>query len=241
MTEHKIPIRGENAAFFVNGAKRGESVMLLYPDQLTAVIIGSVRVWIYVGAPVVYLAVWFLVFHTIGFGPVAVWYLVGWWVWRALDKRRAARKAAAGGDSVTVIPLDQVTSVRRRKVRNAVSWLGLTNLTVTTADGTEYGFGGLMEQWPSYLADALTARGREVHVESETITVIGAGPGDSPLMSLLEYVISLGHNLDITSGHGQAVITRSPGIAGELYAYRTHRGRADRRAPRQHAAWTTRG
>ena len=131
-------------------------------------ITGSVRTWIYVGVPAVYLAVWFLVFHTIGFGPLAVWYLAAWWAWRAVDKRRAARKAAAGGDGVTVIPLDQVTSVRCRKGRKAPSWLGIRNLTVTTADGTEYRFDGLMEQWQGPLAGALAARGREVHVESET-------------------------------------------------------------------------
>ena len=33
MTE--IPIRGQAATFFVNGAKRGDGMLLLYPDQLT--------------------------------------------------------------------------------------------------------------------------------------------------------------------------------------------------------------
>ena len=75
MAERKIPIHGQTATFFVNGAKRGDGMLLLYPDQLTAVITGSVRTWIYVGVPAVYLAIWFLAFHTIGFGPLAVWYL----------------------------------------------------------------------------------------------------------------------------------------------------------------------
>ena len=35
-------------------------------------------------------------------------------------------------------------------------------------------------------------------------------------MSALEYVISLGHHLDIALGYGKAVITRSPGIAGDF-------------------------
>jgi hypothetical protein len=172
MTERKIPIRSQNATFSVNGAKRGEGMLLLYPDQLTAVITGSVRTWVYVGVPAVYLAVWLLVFHTIGSGLLAAWYLAAWWAWQAVDKRRAARKAAAGGDGVTAIPLDQVTSVRCGEAGKAASWLGIRNLTVTTVDGTEYRFNGLMEQWQSRLADALTARGREVHVESETITVM---------------------------------------------------------------------
>lgn len=157
MTES--PVRGQTATFFVNGAKRGNGMLLLYPDQLTAVITGSVKTWIYIGVPAVYLAVWFLVFHTIGWGLLAVWYLAAWWIWRAVDKRRAARKAAAGGDGVTVIPLDQVTSVRCPKGSKAASWLGIRNLTVTTADGTEYRFDGLMEQWLAAICGATGLRG----------------------------------------------------------------------------------
>lgn len=40
------------------------------------------------------------------------------------------------------------------------------------ADGTEYRFDGLMEQWHDHLAKALTAHGREVHVVAGTITVM---------------------------------------------------------------------
>jgi hypothetical protein len=65
MTERKIPIRGQRATCFVNGAKRGDGMRLLYPDKLTAVSIRPARTWIYVGLPAVYLAVRFLVFHTI--------------------------------------------------------------------------------------------------------------------------------------------------------------------------------
>ena len=42
----------------------------------------------------------------------------------------------------------------------------------TTADGTEYKFDGLMEQWHDHVARALTAHGREVYVAPETITVL---------------------------------------------------------------------
>jgi hypothetical protein len=172
MTDRKTPIRGQTATFSRNGAKRGDGIVLLYPDELIAVITRSVGTWIYVLVPAVYLAVWFFVFHTIGWGLLAVWYVAAWWAWQALDKRRAARKVAAGGDGVTVIPLDQITSVRCRKGRKAASWLGMRNMTVTTADGTEYRFDGLMEQWQHHLAKALTAHGREVYTEAETITVL---------------------------------------------------------------------
>jgi hypothetical protein len=172
MTDRKMPIRSQSATFFVNGSKRGEGVLLLYPDELIAVNTRSIGTWVYVLVPAAYLAVWFFLFHTIGWAFVSIWYVAGWWAWQALAKRRAARKAAAGGDGVTVIPLDQVTSVRSRKPRMAAGWLGIRSLTVTTADGTEYKFDGLMEQWHAHLVTALTARGREIHVESETITVM---------------------------------------------------------------------
>jgi hypothetical protein len=74
-----------------------------------------------------------------------------------MGRRLVARKVAAGGEGVTVIPLDQVTSVECRKARKGANWLGIRKMTVTTADGTEYKFDGLMEQWHDHLAQALTA------------------------------------------------------------------------------------
>ena len=59
-----------------------------------------------------------------------------------------------------------------QKARKGANWLGIRTMTVTTADGTEYKFDGLMEQWHDRLARALTAHGREVHIAPETITVM---------------------------------------------------------------------
>ncbi len=72
-------------------------MVLLYPDELTVVLTRSVRVWIYLAVPVVYAALSYVAFHAIGFGPIAVWFVAGWWIWQALAKRRATAKAAAGG------------------------------------------------------------------------------------------------------------------------------------------------
>ena len=47
-----------------------------------------------------------------------------------------------------------------------------TSAPRTTADGTEYKFDGLMEQWHDHLARALTAHGREVYIAPETVTVM---------------------------------------------------------------------
>lgn len=172
MTDRKIPSRGQTATFSVNGVKRGDGMLLLYPDELTVVNTRSIGTWVYVLVPAIYLAVHFYLFHTIGWGLVAIWYAAGWWVWQGMGRRLAARKVAAGGDGVTVIPLDQVTSVECRKARKGANWLGIRKMTVTTADGTEYKFDGLMEQWHDHLARALTAHGREVYIAPETITVM---------------------------------------------------------------------
>ena len=180
MTESKIPIRGQSAMFSVNGAKQGDAVLLLYPNELTAVRTRSIGNWVYAGVPAIYLGVHYLFFHTIGWGPVAIWYVAGWWAWQALARKLAARKVAAGGDGVTAIPLDQVTSVQYRQARKAARWLGIRSMVVTTTDGTEYRFGGTMEQWRDHLAKALSAHGREVYVEAETITVMPCiTPGES--------------------------------------------------------------
>jgi len=144
MTESKIPAQGETATFFVNGSKRGEGMLLLYPDELTAVTITTFGTWVYLGVPVVSTAVWYFVFHTIGWGLLAIWFAAGWWAFQQLDKRRAASRVAAGGDRVMVIPLEQVTSVRTRKPTKVAGWVGLRNVTVSTADGTEYEFRGTM-------------------------------------------------------------------------------------------------
>ena len=97
MPDSQTPIRGQSATFSVNGAKRGDAVLLLYPDELTAVRTRSIGTWVYVLVPAAYLAIWFLAFHKIGSAFVALWYVAGWWVWQALARRLAARKAAAGG------------------------------------------------------------------------------------------------------------------------------------------------
>ena len=124
MTDRNIPSRGQTATFSVNGVKRGDGMLLLYPDELTVVNTRSIGTWVYVLVPAIYLAVHFYLFHTIGWGFLAVWYAAGWWVWQGMGRG-----------------------------------VGIRKMTVTTADGTEYKFDGLMEQWHDHLARALAAHG----------------------------------------------------------------------------------
>ena len=108
--------------------------MLLYPDELTAVTTRSIGTRVYVLVPAVSLAVWFSLFHTIGWALVSIWYVAGWWAWQALARRRAARQAAAYGGGVTVIPARPGHQrVQCRKPRKAAAyWLGIRNMTVMT-------------------------------------------------------------------------------------------------------------
>src|SRR5689334_25417409 len=114
MTESKIPAQGETATFFVNGSKRGEGMLLLYPDELTAVRITTFGTWIYLSVPAMYAAVAYFVFHTIGRGLLAIWFAAGRRAFQPLDTRRSASRAAAGGARAMLIAHEQATTVRTR-------------------------------------------------------------------------------------------------------------------------------
>jgi len=62
----------------------------------------------------------------------------------------------------------------------AGGWWQCRTLVVTTADGTEYGFGGKVDNWQTYLTGALAARGRDVRGTVDGITIApwpSCGPG----------------------------------------------------------------
>ena len=170
MTDRTNPIHRQSATLYVNGSERGQGTLLLYPDELTAVI-GPAGTWGYLAGPVLFLAITVPLFHTIGWLGISATSLVGGWAGEALSKRRATRKAAARGGDVTVIPLGLVTGVQARTPTKAAGWLGLRNITVT-AGGTAYEFRGTTQKWMAQLTDALTAYGREVHTADESITVL---------------------------------------------------------------------
>jgi hypothetical protein len=90
----------------------------------------------------------------------------------AITKRQAPKKAAAGGEGVTVIPLDAVTSVQERRAGRARGW----RLLVTTSSAAQYTFGVKPGQWPADLASALAGRGRSVQATASGLAVMsGAG------------------------------------------------------------------
>jgi hypothetical protein len=170
VTDRGNPIHSQSATFYVSGSKRGQGVLLLYPDELAAVTTPA-GTWGYLAGPVLFLAITIPLFHTIGWLGISATSLAGGWIGEALARRRVVRKAAARGEDVMVIPLELITGVQARKPTKAAGWLGLRNITVT-AGGTEYEFRGTMEKWMAHLTAALTGYGREVHIAAETITVM---------------------------------------------------------------------
>ena len=78
---------------------------------------------------------------------------------------------AANRDGVRLIPLDLITGVQFMGPAGIRGWLTGQVLLVTTADGAEYEFRGMMAGWQAAIADALTVRGREVHAVRDVITV----------------------------------------------------------------------
>jgi hypothetical protein len=170
VTDRRNPTHSQSATFYIDGTKRGQGALLLYPDELAAVTTPT-GTWGFLAGPALFLAVTIPLFHTIGWPGITATSLVGGWIGEALTKRRAARKAAAGGEGVTVIPLGLITGVQAAKPTKAAGWLGLRNITVT-ADGTKYEFRGTTDKWMAHLTSALTEYGREVHIAAETITVL---------------------------------------------------------------------
>src|SRR6266567_3971883 len=103
MTDSRIPIHSQAASFLAGGASRGRGMVLLYPDKLAAVVTPT-DTWGYLVGPAIYVAVTLPLFHTIGWLGIAAGSVIGGGAGNFINKRRAVRKAAAGGDGVTVIP-----------------------------------------------------------------------------------------------------------------------------------------
>jgi hypothetical protein len=171
LTESGIPSRSQSARFRVNGTGRGRGIVLLYPDKLAAVN-SSAQLWgIFLG-PIVLITLSHLLFHDIRELGSAVGVLAGNWIGQGISKRRAVTRVAANRDGVRLVPLDLITSVQSTTSAGIRDWLTGQVLLVTTADGAEHEFRGMIAGWQAAIADALTLRGREVHAVRDTITVM---------------------------------------------------------------------
>ena len=169
MNDSRNPIQSQPAGFVTNGARRGQGIVLLYPDKLAAAITWAQALG-YIAGPIALVAITHPFVHDIGALAALIGVLAGGWAGEAIDKRSAARKVAAGRGGVTVIPFDLIASLQTRKSAG-LGRLGTRTLLVATVDGTEYGFRGKTDRLQAALTGALAARGSEVRVTPEGITI----------------------------------------------------------------------
>src|SRR5215468_5078068 len=172
MTDSGIPIRKQTARLLGVKMSQGQGTLLLYPDKLAHVHSQAIRWASSVGFAVVAVPSFALPPHT---GPGALGALIGAGggskIGGAIAKSRAAKEVAAAGEGVTVIQLDSITSLETSKSKGISGWLGGRSLLVTTAAGATYGFSVNLDKWSADLTSALTARGREIHVTPQGMTV----------------------------------------------------------------------
>jgi hypothetical protein len=177
MTASEIPLRMQTARLLGVRASRREGTLLLYPDKLAHVHSQAIR-WSTSAGLITVFIVGFALADT---GPGAIGALIGagtgWMIGAAIAKGQAPRKVTAGGDGITVIPLDSIASLQARKSSGIGGRLGGQHLLVTTADGTEHVFAVKLATWAADLTSALTAHGRTVHATPHGITVTPAHSG----------------------------------------------------------------
>ena len=161
MAESAALIRSESARRYVDGRMGRWGVVLLYPDRLASVNVRA-ELWGCFFGPVAMVAAGWPVTADAGAFHAIIGVLLGSTIGRFIDRRRAARKMAAGGAGATIIPLDAIGSLRTDRTTRWSGQFAVETLVVTTADGTEYGFRGRIGSLPTEIAGTLAGLGREV-------------------------------------------------------------------------------
>jgi hypothetical protein len=177
MKDSAKPIRSQSARFLVGGTRKGQGVVLLYPDKLASVRVHA-ELWGYFVGPLVVAAAALPIVRTVGSLSdsitalqSALGVMLGGAIGRAVDRGLAAKAVADGPKTATIIPLDMVASLQTFRS----TWLGgrfsSETLVVTTADGTQYGFRGRTGHLQNDIAGALAGLGREVRATTTGLAV----------------------------------------------------------------------
>ena len=177
MKDGAKPIRSESARFLVGGTRKGQGVVLLYPDKLASVRVHA-ELWGYFVGPLAVAAAAFPIVRITGAWPEfygalqsAIGVLLGGAAGRAVDRGLAAKAVADGPKTATIIPLDMVASLQTFRS----TWLGgrfsSETLVVTTANGIQYGFRGRTGHLQNDIAGALAGLGREVRATTTGLAV----------------------------------------------------------------------
>ncbi len=174
MTDNQAPLRKQPARLFGVSARRGQGTLLLYSDKLAHARSQAAGWAGGIGFAVVAVASFALAHGGPGALGGAIGAGGGWMIGAAIAKSQAAGKVAAGGDGVTVIPLDSIASLQTVKSTGIGGLLGGRSLLVTTADGAEHRFGVKLGKWSADLASALAARRREVRTTPQGMAITPA-------------------------------------------------------------------
>jgi hypothetical protein len=177
MKDGAKPIRSESARFLVGGTRKGQGVVLLYPDKLAKVSVCA-ELWGYFVGPLVVAAAAFPIVRITGAWPDfygalqgALGIMLGGAIGRAVDRGLAAKAVADGPEAATIIPLDMITSLQTFRPTRLGSLFRGETLVVTTADGTQYGFRGRTGYLQNDIAGALAGLGREVRATTTGLAV----------------------------------------------------------------------
>jgi len=176
MASNAKPIRSESARFLVGGTRKGQGVVLLYPDKLAKVSVYA-EMWGYFVGPLIVAAAAYPIVRHVGSFPESISALqaalgvgLGGAIGRVVDRGLAARQVAEAPQGATIIPLDQITSLQTFRPTRLGSLFRAETLVVTTADGTEYGFRG-RTGLQNDIASALAGLGREVRATTTGLAV----------------------------------------------------------------------
>lgn len=174
MTLNTVPIQSDSAWLLLKpGSKQKmRGVMLLYPDKLAGVPV-TVEYWgAFLGGLTGGLA--FAWVNDLAWGlALLVGFLAGKAIGKTLDRKLAIKAVADGPEAATIIPLDQVTSLRLDRLRRLGGMISTGTLIVTTADGAEYGFRlrGRNGSLQTRIATALARLGHQVVATSNGLAV----------------------------------------------------------------------
>jgi hypothetical protein len=144
----------------VKGATWGAGTMLLYPDKIAHVRSLAIRWWPPAGFLALAVPGLFSPQHLVtGAVGAVIGTGVGQIIGGVIARSRAPRRLAAGGDGVTVIPLDSITRIEAGKSARALS---TPTIVVTTSDGASYALTARLNKWSADLAATLAERGSRV-------------------------------------------------------------------------------
>jgi hypothetical protein len=170
VAEGKRAARTESVWLRVDGIKKGKGVLLLYPDQLACVKVRA-ELWF-----------WVLMILVLGiaagrFAPDCAVLapilggIVGGWIGRPVDRKLAVRAMARGSGRATIIPLEEIVSLRTGRSAGLGDWFVTETLVVTTADVTQYTFTGRTSYVLADIAGAIASHGRDVRATPFGLTV----------------------------------------------------------------------